>query len=128
MSPSQLLVVAACAAVLVPAAPADAAPRGRPSAEACAAARHGAADPRPPAGQALSPETAAVLAQARSAKSGSAAPNAEAQAALNVLANLTASRGDADSLAAAEAVRAAAGRPGAAGGDAMNTALAKLGC
>jgi hypothetical protein len=68
------------------------------------------------------------LAQVKASKSGSAAPNAEAQAMLGILANMSASRGDPDSMAAAEALRAAAGRPGATGGDAMNAALAKLGC
>jgi hypothetical protein len=115
---------ATVAALLLLALPAEAAP----SAEACAAARTGMATKPAPQGRAVSRETAAALAQVKASKNGSAAPNAEAQAMLGILANMSASRGDPDSMAAAAALRAAAGRPGAAGGDAMSAALAKLGC
>ena len=90
--------VLACALLAGPTMAAD-----KPSPEACAAVRTGAVSAdkaKPPQARPATPETAAALAQLKAAKNGSAAPNAEAQAMLGVLANMTASRGEEQPLPA----------------------------
>jgi hypothetical protein len=112
------------------AAPAAPAPKARMPSGACAAMKtHMSEKPAAPAAGAdrpLSADSKAVLGSiaAMGDKSGSAAPNAQAQAMLDMMASLFAGRGDAESQASARLMRQMGAKPGSnIAGD-----MAALGC
>jgi hypothetical protein len=121
--------VAVVAAALF-ALPTNAAPRGLP-ADACATVGAGTSNAKRPGTtpRGLSADTAETMAAIDAMGGvGGAAPNADADAMLDMLTSLMGSRDDADSQAAAAMMRKQTGRSGTMSPDAQKRARAALGC
>ena len=129
MIPSRALAAAALLFVSG-AAPAAPGPKMALPGDACAAMKkHMSEKPAAPAGGAnrpLSADSKEVLARIAGMgdRNGSAAPNAQAQAMLDMMASMFAGRGDAESQASARMMRQMGAKPGGnVAGD-----MAALGC